>query len=235
MKHKITDISFSGNACRGHLSYMADGLPVEVDGEFFMDSTGVVHHEHYFDNGDMVEVLYHTKEESLEYAAFKAGHGDDVVTTTEATWGPHRRLKKAVIGFDTYEEAQTFADSIENGIIISLTKKDGHQFYTPRDRAWAPFQLTADDYGEDYICYDDADEYWANTWELLREVRWVKPADILDHLESIRNIYDEISNLEDNQQLLIHSGSSYTEVIPKKTMKWSHDTWTYIIGVMQEY
>ena len=237
MKHNITDITFHGNADRGCLEYWADGVFISIDGQFFIDSSGVVHHQHWFDEEgkDVAEVLFHTKEENLEYAAYKAGHGDDVVTTTETSWGPTHRLKKAVIGFDSYAEAQSFAESIENGILVFLTKKDGHQYWTVRDRAWAPFQLTADDYGDDFMCYDDADEYWADIWEVLREEMLVKPADILDHLETIRNNYDTISGLDDNQQLLIHNGSFHTEVIPKKAMKWSHDTWTHTIGVMQNY
>lgn len=110
MKHKITDITFHGNADRGCLEYWADGVFISIDGQFFIDSSGVVHHQHWFDEEgkDVVEVLFHTKEEDLEYAAYKAGHGDDVVTTSETSWGPARRLKKAVIGFDSYAEATVF-------------------------------------------------------------------------------------------------------------------------------
>lgn len=59
-KHTITDIEFSGNACNGHLYYKADGVEVEVDGEFYIDKNGVGHHDHWFDEDgkDVMEVLF---------------------------------------------------------------------------------------------------------------------------------------------------------------------------------
>ena len=59
-KHTITDVEFHGNAHRGHLYYKADGVEVEIDGEFWIDSNGVGHHDHWFDEDgeDTMEVLF---------------------------------------------------------------------------------------------------------------------------------------------------------------------------------
>lgn len=58
--HTITDIEFTGNAHRGCLYYVADGIEVEVTGEFYIDANGVGHHDHWFDEDgkDVMEVLF---------------------------------------------------------------------------------------------------------------------------------------------------------------------------------
>lgn len=47
--HTITDVEFNGTPSCGVLFYVADGEEVEVQGEFYMDENGVIHHEHWFD------------------------------------------------------------------------------------------------------------------------------------------------------------------------------------------
>lgn len=237
MAHKITDISFKGNADRGCLEYWADGVFISIDGQFFIDGKGVVHHDHWFDEEgrDRIEVLCHLKEENLEYAAYKAGYGEGIVTTTESLWDIPRKLKKAVMGFETFSDAEKFADSVEGGIIVSLVKKDGHQFWTSRGRAWASYQLTAEDYGDLYSCEDDPEYFWHNALDLIKEIEWETPDDLIAHLDKVKKTYDEIEALGDNEQMLFHDNNKFVgEVIPKKTMQWSHDTWTHVIGVMQE-
>ena len=236
MKHKITEISFKGNADRGCLEYWADGVFVSIDGQFFIDDKGVVHHDHWFDEEgrDRVEVLCHLKHETIEDAAHFAGRADDIVTTTESTWVAPRRLKKAVIGFESFAEAEKFADSVEGGVIVNLAKKDGHEFYAVRGRAWEPYELTSEDYGDNYSCEDDPKYFWEDAWETIKETPWETPEDLMKHLEKIRRIYDEVSDLDENEQVLVKENGAWSEVIPKKTMSWSHDTWTHVIGVMQE-
>lgn len=63
MKHTITDIEVTGTSSCGVLYYVADGEEVEVQGEFYMDENGVIHHEHWFDEdgNDTMEVLCDTR------------------------------------------------------------------------------------------------------------------------------------------------------------------------------
>ena len=57
--HTITDIEFTGTPSCGVLYYVADGVEVEVQGEFYIDNNGVIHHDHWFDEdgNDTIEVL----------------------------------------------------------------------------------------------------------------------------------------------------------------------------------
>lgn len=57
--HTITDIEFNGTPSCGTLYFVADGQEVEITGEFYMDTHGVIHHEHWFDEdgNDAIEVL----------------------------------------------------------------------------------------------------------------------------------------------------------------------------------
>lgn len=54
--------------------------------------------------------------------------GLDFIEITEGMNGYPKNLYKALIGFDTYEDAESFADEV-NGEVVLLTKRDGHQLW----------------------------------------------------------------------------------------------------------
>ena len=58
--HTITDIEFNGTPSCGNLFYVADGEEIEVQGEFYLDENGCIHHDHLFDEdgNDSYEIVF---------------------------------------------------------------------------------------------------------------------------------------------------------------------------------
>ena len=67
-------------------------------------------------------------------------NGLELITTTSARNGYPQRLKRAIIGFDTFEDAEKLAH--ENGLSIEyFSKRDGWcLWYRERSHAFAPFE-----------------------------------------------------------------------------------------------
>ncbi len=58
--NKIDNVTVSKNGRSINLYYEFDGKPVEVDGEFYIDKNGYLHHSHIDENGNeyLIKVLY---------------------------------------------------------------------------------------------------------------------------------------------------------------------------------
>lgn len=62
--HTITDIELSKGGYRHDtLSFLADGKYVQVDGEFYIDKDGILHHTHIFPDGKEVEITIEYRHE----------------------------------------------------------------------------------------------------------------------------------------------------------------------------
>lgn len=91
-------------------------------------------------------------------------NGLELIQTTAGMNGYPQQLQDAIIGFDTFEEAEKLAK--ENGLSIEVfTKRDGWDlWYRTGNTAWEAFERSCEDYGEDYAQYanDEAEDYVEN-------------------------------------------------------------------------
>lgn len=76
-----------------------------------------------------------------------------VIETTSAMNGYPQSIKKALIGFESFEQAERVAE--EYGLSIEyFTKRDGWQlYYRTNDRAYSAIEVSADEYGDDYRAF----------------------------------------------------------------------------------
>lgn len=156
-----------------------------------------------------------------------------VIETTSAMNGYPQSLKKALIGFNTYEQAEKVAE--EYGLSIEyFTKRDGWQFYyRTNDQAYSAIKVSAEDYGDDYRAFTSSDyeDFYEN------EVKgMVGEFDSFDELEanlaSQKKIYEAIEKLEDDEMVLTFQGEYY-DTVKKYTMCYYYDTKTTVIGLIQ--
>ena len=166
----------------------------------------------------------------LENIAYE--NGLDVITTTSARNGYPQRLQRAIIGFDTFEDAEELADVYGLSIEI-FTKYDGwNLWYRTGDHAWAPFERSAEEYGDEYRQYskDDLDGFYE---------REVQPnvgafddfASLRTYLDSMEEIRDRIEDADDNEIVLASFGGYY-DTIKKTTMSYCYDTHHFAIGLI---
>lgn len=97
---------------------------------------------------------------SLEQIAYQ--NGLELIETTSERTGYPANLRHAIIGFETFEEAEKIAD--ENNLSIEIfTKRDGWQlYYRTGNSAHEPFKNSADNYGDDYHGFttEDIDTFY---------------------------------------------------------------------------
>jgi hypothetical protein len=159
-------------------------------------------------------------------------NGLELIDTTSARNGYPQDLKKAIIGFDSFEQAEELAK--ENGLSIEIFhKRDGwDMWYRTGCQAHEPFERSADEYGDDYREFSkkDLEGFYEN------EVQpFVSDFDDFDSLrcflDKMEKIKDEIEDAEDDELVLACCGEYYS-TIKKRTMSYTYDTNHYAIGLI---
>lgn len=159
-------------------------------------------------------------------------NGLEVITTTSARNGYPRDLQRAIIGFDTFEDAEKVAN--ENGLSIEIfTKHDGWTlWYREGTHALAPFERDGSEYGDEYRQYSKEDLEGFYQSEVQPTVY------IFDDFESLRyflhimeEIRDKIEEADDDE-LVLATWGGYYDTIKKTTMWYRYDTRQYVIGLI---
>ena len=161
-----------------------------------------------------------------------------VIDTTTGLNGYPKCLKKAIIGFDDFEQAEKLAKEYHLDIEI-FTKRDGWQLWSrDNNHAYEAFERSASDYGENYqqfeanMSQDDfLQQVGASSYidELADEEDGLDR--IEDYIKGLRELYDEIA-IADDDEIVIAESDVYVETIKKKTMQYSYDTKHYVIGLI---
>lgn len=161
-----------------------------------------------------------------------------VISTTTAMDGYPRLIRKAIIGFDSYEQAEKLAEEYHLDI-ETFTKHDGWQlWYRGGNCAHEEFIRSASDYGENYQQFD-ADMSQADFLQQVGAAAYISELaggeDGLDKIEeyanNLRNLYTEIE-IAAGDELVIAEGDVYVETIKKRTMQYAYDSKHYAIGLI---
>lgn len=156
----------------------------------------------------------------------------EIIDTTSECNGYPRNIQKAIIGFETFEEAESLAK--ENNLDIEVfEKRDGWNFwYRTGERAFEPFGRSAEDYGDDYKIFtaSDQEDFYEN--EVQSFIGEFENFDsVEDFIKKGHEVYDAICDLEEGEAVVTHEGCLY-EVIQLHTMAYSYDTHHYAIGLI---
>lgn len=159
-------------------------------------------------------------------------NGLELIDTTSARNGYPQDLKNAIIGFDSFEQAEKLAK--ENGMSIEAFKKrDGWDlWYRTGCKMGTPFLRTADDFGDDYRGYskDDLEDFYLN--EVQPMVSDFEDFDSLRcFLDKMQEIYHAIEDADDDELVITYEGHYY-ETIKKAVMEYTLDTHHYAIGLI---
>lgn len=158
--------------------------------------------------------------------------GLDVIETTTARNGYPQELKKALVGFETYEEAERVAKKYGMSIEYFEKREGWNLYYRTGDKAYSAIEVTAEDYGEDYQSFtsDDLEDYYENQVKgVIGEFDSFTEAET--YLKDQKEIYEEIENLEDGEMVLTCQGRYY-KTVKRYTMRCSIDTKITIIGLI---
>ena len=156
----------------------------------------------------------------------------ELIETTTGNNGYPQNLKHAIVGFESFEQAQEIAEKY--GLRIeSFRRKDGWQLWERNYLTmYAPFQNSAEDFGDNYNEIDKIDESEFFEREIKPIINDFEDFESLEtFIESKKKVWEEIQNMEDNELVITHYGEYY-ETISKESMVFSHDTWNSIIGLI---
>lgn len=144
-------------------------------------------------------------------------------------------LKIALIGLDSYEQAESIAKEYDMQIEL-LYKKDGWNFWSRRGEALSPLHNGAEDYGDDYSQFSSMTEREFMTMEVnpLLENEFDSIDDLEEFVGDKRELFEEIEALEKGEIVIAHLGK-YVETIDEISMSFSHDSQFWTIGLIDKY
>ena len=167
-----------------------------------------------------------------DLAEIASENGLQLIDTTANSTGYPEWLQKAIIGFDTFEEAEELAK--ENGLSIEIFhKRDGWDlWYRTGSTAYEPFRRSAEDFGDDYSEFskDDLEDFYENEVQPMVS-EFESFDDLRSFLDKNEKIKDEIEDAEDDEIVITCCGEYY-DTIKERTMSYNYDSHRYAIGLI---
>lgn len=157
----------------------------------------------------------------------------ELLETTTGVNGYPQSLKYALIGFETFEEAQEIANKYPEIRITTFHKRDGWQLWERNNNTtYQSFLTSASDFGSDYNQFtsEDAVDYFENEVKPFLE-DFENFEDLKKFLEEREEVLDKIQLLGDNELVITYQGRYY-DTIEKESMSFYHDTHHYAIGII---
>ena len=159
-------------------------------------------------------------------------HDLEIIETTSERNGYPRDLKLAITGFDTFEDAENLAKKY--GLNIeSFTSRDGWGvWYRTGGKMYKPFELDVyGDFGDNYSEESEKD-VCENLSERLEEDIFENIDEKIEFIKEQLELLEEISRASDDGVVVSHYGE-YWDTFPRESMRFSHDTRQYIIGLIE--
>lgn len=161
-------------------------------------------------------------------------NGLEIIETTSQANGYPSNLKYAIIGFETFEDAEKLAT--EHDLEIqSFEKRDGWQLWARTgNTAYEPFKNNSDDYGDNYSEFDGGsidEETFLQDEVLERLSDFNNFEDLQNFINSKKEFFEEIEKAGVHQKVITYMGDYY-ETIDAESMYFSHDTHHYVIGLI---
>lgn len=166
-----------------------------------------------------------TQLESLEELV---GTDLQIVETTSGWNGYPSQLQHAIVGFNTFEEAEVFAEehSME---LIHLKKRDGWDLWERGNTAWNAYDMMPNyDNDNNTVMYNYQEDITEEVKDYISGLDEFE--EIAKAVETYKEINEKIEDLEEDEILLVHNGS--LEVIKKEAMSYCEDVYHYTIAAI---
>lgn len=156
----------------------------------------------------------------------------ELIETTSEPNGYPRNLRKAIIGFETFEQAEELAE--KHGLSIEMfERRDGWDLWTRRNRIFKPFDMANIYVGEGYDFYKTMSfEEFCEREDIQGQLKECTDFyEMQARLESFKELFEEIESLKEGE-ILIKNNDGNTFVSKEYTMQYSYDTHNYAIGLI---
>lgn len=135
--------------------------------------------------------------------------------------------------FKNFNEVQQFAEK-HKLTIVQLHRKDGWHFWEDKGQMYKPFEISSEDYGDDYqiIPKMDFETFFKDEVQFFFEDTRESFDEIDGFLNSKKEIFNQIEMMDDEQSVVTYQGN-YSDTINQTCLSWSEDTHNYIIALIE--
>ncbi len=156
--------------------------------------------------------------------------GLEYIETTTGRNGYPENIQGAIIGFETYDQAEEIA--AKYGFDIELFKtRYGWQFWEQCGWQPTPLKISSEDYGDDFRQYNDIDDVLDELKSIIPDMDSID--EIISASEDAREIIDEINDCKPSEIVITRNGRYY-ETVAEETMRWDHDSKVFAIGLIKK-
>lgn len=155
-----------------------------------------------------------------------------IQTTSDANGYP-TNLKTGYIGFETWAEAEKFAEE-RDLTLMCVSRKTGWHVWHRGNMMNEPMTIKAEDYGDDYNFETDAEKYFENEREILEDCDTIEEAE--EKLKTMREVIDAIKAADiAGGEVVVTCCGEYCETIKTETMSWRDESNSreYVIAAVE--
>ena len=156
----------------------------------------------------------------------------NLIETTSEPNGYPRNLRKAIIGFENFEQVEELAEK-HNLSIELFERRDGWDLWARRGMIHKPFDMANIYVEEGYDFYKNMSfEEFCEREDVHGQLKECADFDEMSAwLESYRDLFEEIESLKEGE-ILIKDNDGNTFVSKEYAMQYSYDTHNYTIGLI---
>lgn len=164
-------------------------------------------------------------------------NGLRTIETTIGYNGYPQNLKRAIVGFDSFKEAEDLAREY-NLAIQTFEKRDGWElWYRNGNNTYEPIKGSSENFGDNfreyYNIYKDIEDFYNKDGDFIKdEIKNLSFEELNDHINRLKYLYNEIESLSDDE-VLITDGTMF-HTFNKNLMEYSYDRKHYIIGLINK-
>lgn len=170
---------------------------------------------------------------STEEVANKEGY--DLVDTTEGINGYPKNCGLAMVGFESYRDAEAIAETYDGDVVL-LHKRDGWNMWEKRGELREAVTLSLEDvdyeFGVEFTPRDSNDDIERTFDELVDGLEEEDAATMRIRLSLLKN---DIHSLNEDEVIfakISDCGELVWETFDKHPIQWSYDTHNYQVGVV---
>lgn len=160
----------------------------------------------------------------------------EFIETTSAMNGYPSNITGAIIGFETFEEAQELADELSLDIEAFKIRNGQQLWFRSENKSYEAFTNSAEDFGENYaeVFADTEEDFMQDeVFALLNDMEFTSFDDLNRFISEKKEIWEEIEKADEETQSVITREGTYYDTIEKNSMRfYDGDVNTYVIGLI---
>jgi hypothetical protein len=141
---------------------------------------------------------------------------------------------EAIVGFDSYEEAEQYEKENEGFEVVLLYKRDGDRDWTNKGYTLNGIKVDVNDFDVDChaLTDDDIDGFYTeNVLPVLEGFDNIEEAE--SFITNMKKVYEELQKIDESQIVIMCRGEYY-DTMYKEVTDYSYDVHHYMVGVAKK-